>query len=329
MIFVTGGSGFLGSHILEELVSQGKSVKALYRNRRLPAYMPPGLSEKITWVQGDILDLVGLAENMAGCERVIHAAALVSFDPSEKKKLFKNNIEGTANLVNTSIELGITDFVHVSSVGALGNAEGSQPITEEKKWLGNNGLTNYSISKYYAEMEVWRGMGEGLSPLIVNPVVQLGFGDWNETSCGMFKAAFQEFPWYMNGRNGFADVRDTARATVALMNSGIRNERFIINAENRTYLEIFTWMARGFGKKPPARKAGALIASLAWRIEKIKSGLSDIKPLITRESVAIVQKQAAYDAQKMLRALPDFRFRRLEDSILEACSKYLENIKNP
>ena len=132
MIFVTGGSGFLGSHILEELVSQGKSVKALYRNRRLPAYMPPALSEKITWVQGDILDLVALAENMAGCERVIHAAALVSFDPSEKKKLFKNNIEGTANLVNTAIELGITDFVHVSSVGALGNAEGSEPINEEK-----------------------------------------------------------------------------------------------------------------------------------------------------------------------------------------------------
>jgi dihydroflavonol-4-reductase len=328
MIFVTGGSGFLGSYILQELVLQGKSVKALYRHRRLPGYMPPELLEKISWVPGDILDVVGLAENMKGCTQVIHAAALVSLDPSDKKKLFKINIEGTANLVNTAIELGITDFVHVSSVGALGRAEGSEIIDEEKKWTGNTGLSSYSISKYYAEMEVWRGMGEGLSPLIVNPVVQLGYGDWNETSCAMFKTAFQEFPWFMNGCNGFADVQDTARAIVALLDSGIRNERFIITAENRTYLEIFTWMAKGFGKKPPSKKAGSFMAGLAWRLEKIKSGFSGYKPLITRESVAIVQRQARYDPQKLQRTLPDFRFRPLEDSIFEVCERYREHLIN-
>ena len=119
-------------------------------------------------------------------------------------------------------------------------------------------------------MEVWRGMGEGLSPLIVNPSTLLGYGDWNHTSCGLFKTAFREFPWYMDGTNGFADVEDAARAIIALMDSGIRNERFIISAENRSYREIFKWMAAGFGKKQAIRKATPFLAGLAWRKEKIK-----------------------------------------------------------
>ena len=291
MIFVTGGSGFLGSYIIQELIQQGKPVRALRRKRALPFYFPPEFSEKVSWVDGDILDVEALRENLEGCSQIIHTAGLVSFNPSDKHKLFKINIEGTANLVNAAIEAGITDFVHISSVGALGRGNGTEMINEEKKWTGNSGLSNYSISKYYGEMEVWRGMGEGLSPLVVNPVTLLGYGNWNETSCGLFKTAFREFPWYMDGINGFADVQDTARVIVSLLNSRIRNEQFIISAENRTYLEIFQWMAKGFGKKPPSKKAAHFIASLAWRMEKIKSALSAKNPLITRESVAIAERQ--------------------------------------
>lgn len=326
MIFLTGGSGFLGSYILQEMVLRGKAVRALRRNRSLPSYLPAAIAEKISWVEGDILDVAMLAENLDGCNQIIHAAGMVSFVPGDKKKLFKINIEGTANLVNAALDAGITDFVHVSSVGALGRGNGSGLISEENKWPGNAGQSNYGISKYYGEMEVWRGMGEGLTPLIVNPVTLLGYGDWNETSCGLFKSAYREFPWYMDGMNGFADVRDAAIAILALLDSGIRNERFIISSENRHYLEIFTWMAKGFGKKPPSKKAGAFIAGLAWRMEKIKSGLNGHRPLITRESVAIAAKHSAYDNKKLLHALPAFRFRALEDSILEACDKYAQSL---
>jgi dihydroflavonol-4-reductase len=325
MIFVTGGSGFLGSYILQELVRQGKPVRALYRKRSLPFYLPPDISEKISWVEGDMLDVAGLLENLEGCDQIIHAAGMVSFVPSDKKKLFKLNIEGTANLVNAAIESGIDDFVHVSSVGALGRGAGPELISEEKKWPGNQDQSNYGISKYYGELEVWRGMGEGLRPLIVNPVILLGYGDWNESSCGLFKTAFREFSWYMGGSNGFADVQDTARAIASLLDSGIRNERFIISGENRQYLEIFNWMAKGFGKKPPSKKAGPFISGLAWRMEKLKSKFNGYSPLITRESVAIAESQNAYDNQKLMKALPSFRFRSLEDSIFEACSKYINN----
>ena len=325
MIFVTGGTGFLGSYILQELVLQGRSVRALRRNLTVPFYMHPGLLDKISWVQGDILDVNGLIENMAGCDKIIHAAGMVSFNPSDKKKLFQLNIEGTANLVNAAIESGITDLVHVSSVSALGRHDDAKPIDEEKKWIGNDGQSNYGISKYYSEMEVWRGMGEGLSPLIVNPSTLLGYGDWNQTSCGLFKTAYREFPWYMNGSNGFTDVQDTARAIIALMDRGIRNERFIISAENRTYREIFNWMAQGFGKKQPSKKAGPFFAGMAWRTEKIRSAFSRHKPLITRESVAIASRRSSYENHKLLKALPAFRFRSLEDSIFEACAGYSAN----
>jgi len=325
MIFVTGGTGFLGSYILQELVLQGRPVKALRRDLSFPFYLHPALLDKISWVEGDLLDVTGLMENLQGCNQIIHAAGLVSFNPSDKKKLFKVNIEGTSNLVNVAIESGITDFIHVSSVSALGRNENSTSIDEEIKWPGNDGQSNYGISKYFSEMEVWRGMGEGLTPLILNPSTLLGYGDWNETSCGLFKTAYREFPWYMDGTNGFTDVEDSARAIIALMNSGIRNERFIISAENRSYREIFNWMAAGFGKKHPGRKAGPFLAGIAWRKEKIKSIFTRNKPLITRESVAIAARHTMYDNHKMLSALPSFRFRSLEDSIYEACLKYLKN----
>jgi dihydroflavonol-4-reductase len=327
MIFVTGGTGFLGSYILQELVLQGRSVRALQRKSAFPFYLPQPISEKISWVDGDILDVNGLLEQLQGCNQIIHAAGMVSFQAADKKKLFKINIEGTANLVNAAIETGISDFIHVSSVGALGKSDGAKPINEEIKWPGNKDQSNYGISKYYGEMEVWRGMGEGLNPLIVNPATLLGYGDWNRTSCALFKSAFQEFAWYPEGRNGFADVQDTARAVVALADSRIRNERFIISGENRSYYEIFNWMAAGFGKKAASRKASRGMAGLAWRMEKMKSFLSGKKPLLTRESAAIGNRVTLYDNHKLLNALPAFRFLSMEDSIRGACAKYLEHLQ--
>src|ERR1700685_3056055 len=149
MIFVTGGTGFLGSYILQELVLQGRPVRALRRKPSVPFYLHPALLDKISWVEGDILDVNGLIENLKGCNQIIHVAGLFSFLPADKKKLFQINIEGTANLVNAALETGINDFVHVSSVSALGRNETSKPIDEEKKWEGIQDQSNYGISKYF------------------------------------------------------------------------------------------------------------------------------------------------------------------------------------
>lgn len=327
MIFVTGGTGFLGSYILQELVNQGKIVRALRRKKSFPAYLPASIADKISWVEGDILDTAGLLDQLDGCNQIIHAAGLVSFQPADKKELFKINIEGTANCVNAAIETGITDFIYISSVGALGRSPGSGLMDEEKKWEDHTNQSNYGSSKYFGEMEVWRGMGEELSTLIVNPCTQLGYGDWNETSCSLFKSAYEGIEWCPRGTNGFADVRDTAQAIVALIDTGVRNERFIISAENRSYQEIFNWMASGFGKKHPSKMAGPFITGLAWRMEKMKSVFTGKKPRLTRETAAIGNHLSAYDNSKLLRTLPSFRFRSLEESIAKACEQYLKNIK--
>lgn len=326
MIFLTGGTGFLGSYILAELVSQGHTVRALRRERAIPFYLSPEISEKVEWVQGDILDVTRLNEYLNGCNRIIHAAALVSFYPGDRKKLFKINIEGTANMVNAALENNIPDFVYISSVGALGRTDNRETVNEEKKWESRTHQSHYAISKYYAEMEVWRGMGEGLTPVIVNPSTIIGYGDWNHSSCAIFKTAYHEFPWYINGSNGFVDVEDVARVVVQLMESAVRNERFIASAENWNYRHLLNRIADGFAKNQPSREATPFLAGLAWRAEKFKSIFNGKKPLLTKETAAIARKHSVYDNSKLLKALPGFQFIPLEDSIRNACSLYLKNL---
>jgi dihydroflavonol-4-reductase len=323
MIFLTGATGFIGSYILAELVREGHTVRALQRQRPVPAHLPREITEQVEWVSGDILDVTLLNEQLRGCDRIIHAAALISFDPDDRKKLFKLNIEGTANLVNAALENNIPDFIYISSVGALGKSNSPAPVNEEKKWEISGQETNYAISKYHAEMEVWRGMGEGLRPLIVNPSTVLGYGDWNLGSCAIFKSVHREFPWYVKGQNGFVDVEDLAVAVVQLMNGTVRNERFIVSAENWNFRDLFNCIADGFNKRHPPMEATPFLAGLAWRAEKLKSFFTGNKPLLTRETAATARKISIYDNSKMLKVLPGFQYRPLEDSIKNACNRYL------
>ena len=323
MIFLTGATGFIGSYILAELVREGHTVRALRRQRSVPPHLPREIAEQVEWVSGDILDVTLLNEQLRGCNRIIHAAALISFDPGDRKKLFKLNIEGTANLVNAALENNIPDFIYISSVGALGKSNSPAPVNEEKKWQISGQETNYAVSKYHAEMEVWRGMGEGLRPLIINPSTVLGYGDWNQGSCAIFKSVYHEFPWYVKGRNGFVDVEDLAVAVVQLMNGPVRNERFIVSAENWNFRDLFNCIADGFNKRHPPMEATPFLAGLAWRAEKLKSFFTGNKPLLTRETAATARKISIYDNSKMLKVLPGFQYRPLEDSIKNACNRYL------
>ncbi|HEY4154029.1 MAG TPA: 3-beta hydroxysteroid dehydrogenase, partial [Puia sp.] len=214
---------------------------------------------------------------------------------------------------------------YISSVSALGKIVGRETVNEQKKWESPGQLSGYAISKYYAEMEVWRGMGEGLRPLILNPSTILGFGDWNQGSCAIFKTAYNEFPWYANGSNGFVDVEDIARAVTGLMDSPVRDERFIVSSENWSYRQLFDRIADAFNKNHPSKEATPFLAGIAWRTEKIKSIFNGSRPLLTRETAALARKSSFYDNSKLLKALPGFQFTPLEDSIRNACSRYLNN----
>ncbi|HTR31208.1 MAG TPA: NAD-dependent epimerase/dehydratase family protein [Puia sp.] len=322
-VLVTGGTGFLGAYILRELVERGYTVRAIHRQGTLPFFLPPEIRDNVQWIRCDVRDTLGLEDAMTGMDAVIHAAAKISFAKKERRELWSINIEGTANVVNTALELNIRRFLYVSSVAALGRTGGNEVVTEEKSWENSRYNTNYAISKFHGEMEVWRGIGEGLPGVIVNPSTILGYGDWNNTSCAIFRSVYNEFPWYTEGINGFVDVADTARAIVRLLQTDINGERFILNADNWSWRQLFETMAKEFGKKPPTREATPVLAGLAWRMEKVKSLFTGRSALLTRESARVAASKTFFNNGKILRLLPDFRFTPLEESIRTACQHYL------
>ena len=325
-VFITGGTGFLGSYLIKELIEKGYSVKALRRSATIPRFLPASIFENVEWIEGDVLDTVVLYESINGVDAVIHAAAQVSFHKKDRQKMYQTNIDGTANIVNASIENNIARFIHVSSVAAIGRTKDGDTVTEEKKWQHSSTDTHYGKSKYGAEMEAWRGMGEGLNMVIVNPSTIIGYGDWNTSSCALFKNVYNGFPWYSNGVNGFVDVEDTARAIVLLMETDIHSERFIINGENWAFRKLFNTIAAAFGKKQPWREATPLLGEVAWRIEKMKSLITGKKPLLTKETARIAHSKTNFSNRKILDLLPGFSFTPLEKSIENACKKYKSGV---
>ena len=321
IVLVTGGTGFLGAYIISQLMENGYAVRAIHRNGPMPFFLPDAIREKVEWVRCDIRDPLGLEDAMAGVDAVIHAAAKVSFLKKERREMYSVNIDGTAHVVNAALTRQVPRFVHVSSVSALGRTNGGE-VSEEKSWEDSKYNTNYAISKFYGEMEVWRGIGEGLQGVIVNPSTILGYGDWNHSSCALFRNAFREFPWYTEGINGFVDVTDTAKAIVRLLATDISGQRFILNGDNWSFRQLFTTIAREFGKKPPSREATPFLAGIAWRVEKIKSFLNGKPSLLTRESARVATSSTFFDNSKILRQLPDFRFTPLEETIRAACQAY-------
>jgi nucleoside-diphosphate-sugar epimerase len=328
MVLVTGGTGFIGSYIIKELVERNYPVRAIHRSTsKLPFYIPATIFEKVEWVEGDILDPFLLDEAMEGVDAVIHSAAMVSFHRNDKKKMHQVNVHGTANVVNAAIEKNISRLVHISSVAALGRSKRGGHVNEEGKWQESNINTDYAISKYKAEMEVWRGIGEGLNAVIINPSTVLGYGDWNSSSCRIFKTIYNEFPWYSTGINGFVDIEDVSRTTVLLMQSDIKEQRFIANGDNWSFQQLFNTIADGFGKKHPHRRATAFLGNLAWRLENVKTLFSGESPLLTSESARVAHSNTFFENDKLLKALPQFSFTPLQESIQKTCKKYLHAIK--
>lgn len=317
MILVTGASGLLGSHLIKELLKEGKQVRALYRNTPPPA----SAKNNIEWVKSDILDVISLEDAMEGVQQVYHCAAVVSFNPKSKKTLSHTNIEGTANVVNACINAGVEKLLFVSSVAALGRIRVGEAITEKMNWSEETSNSEYGKSKFLAEMEVWRGIGEGLNAVIINPVIILGAGDWEKGSSGIFKSAYDEFPWYTEGVSGFVDVQDVVTAMTKLMDSDISSERFIISGYNITYKEVFSEIAKNFGKKMPYKKVTPFLAEVVWRLEKIKGNITGKDPLLTKETARTAQAKAYFDNAKLRTSLPDFEYTPFEKSIARICNE--------
>lgn len=320
MILVTGASGFIGQHLVRYLSEKRQHVRALY-NRHEPSAALKGLPG-VSWVPCDLLDIYAIEEVLAGITDVYHCAAIVSFDSADKERILHFNVESTANLVNLSLEAGIRKMVYLSSVAALGRSEQSEQITEEEQWEESRYNSVYAQSKHQAELEVWRGIGEGLNAAIINPGIVLGEGNWDTGTGRLMKMAYKEFPFYTMGINAWADVKDVIEIMYLLMNSGIHSERFIVSAGNYAYKDIFTWMAESLGKKPPHLKTTHLMSDLLWRWQSLKKAMGGKPPVITKETARTAQKQSFYDNSKLSQHLQNFSYTPILQTIERIAAVY-------
>ncbi len=333
MILVTGGTGLVGSHLLYKLVTSGNRPLALVRStsnvsktKKTFSYYTDdvdSLFDRIKWIDGDILDYSSLLVAMEGVNQVYHTAASVSFHSSDKKTLIATNVVGTANIVNAALDKNVSKLLHVSSIGALGRAESNGIVTEDSHWNSKKSSV-YSTSKYHAEMEVWRGIAEGLNAVIINPSIILGPGDWNSGSSKLFNTMYNGLKFYSVGSNGFVDVEDVAKTMMLLMNSEIINERFIVNSNNISYKQFFTWMSEALHVAQPKYRAGIFLSSIVWRLLWVKGILTGEKSTITRETAETANQLYNYSNTKIKKEI-NIEFIKVKDSLFKNAKFFLDD----
>jgi nucleoside-diphosphate-sugar epimerase len=312
MVLVTGGTGLVGSHLLLHLVENGEVVRAIYRKLEtiqktknlFSYYKKEDLFEKINWFQADILDVPSLETAFDYVEFVYHCAAFISFDPKDEVKIRKTNIEGTANVVNFCLAKNVRKICFVSSIAALGDLkENEKMITEETEWNPEKSHSDYAISKYGAEMEIWRGQQEGLHCVIVNPGVILGPRIWVEGSGVFYKKIANGFPFYTKGTTGFIAVTDVVEVMVQLMKSGIKNERFALVANTISFQELFNSIADALKAKRPSVYISPFLMGLLWRLDWFFSTFFRTKRMLDKETAVASDSKTLYSNEKIRNTL--------------------------
>ncbi len=323
MILVTGGTGLVGAHLLLHLVEQGENVRAMYRTRTsidktknlFSLYHKSHFFEKIEWIEADILDITSLEIAFRNIEFVYHCAALISFDPKDEDAIRKTNIEGTANIVNFCLAFGIKKMLFVSSIAALGDPNAVETvISETTEWNPEKPHSDYAISKYGAEMEVWRGQQEGLSVIIVNPGIILGPGFPEQGSGALFSAVAKGLSFYTLGTTGFIAVTDVIEASVQLMNSDVKNERFTLIENNYTFQEILNCIADSMQMKHPQWHATPFLMNVFWRMDWFLSTFFFQKRKLSRSSAKASYSKSNYDNSK-IKAVLNIEFKSVKDYI--------------
>jgi dihydroflavonol-4-reductase len=321
MIFLTGGTGMLGAHLLLDL-STVRKIFSWYSDEA------DRLFRQIEWVEGDMLDVGSLREHMFGITTIIHAAAKVSFDPRDHDRMIYENSMGTANMADLALDCKIPRFCHVSSIAALGSQETGFPVNEYFSWQNDRKRSAYSESKFQSEMEVWRGIQEGLQAVIVNPSVILGAGNWNSGSPRLFQTVRDGLKLYTTGSTGFVDARDVSRAIITLVQSGeweaIKNQRYVISAENHTFREIFDWIAEALNQSKPTFRANRLLLNIGWRASRLVSRFTGKTPVLTRETARSSLKITDYDGFRITGTI-DFTYTPIEKTIQEIGKIFLTN----
>lgn len=336
MILVTGGTGLVGSHLLYKLVSENKQVRAIYRRsntldrvRHVFSYYNENhktLYDQIEWVKADINDVPALELAFKNIEFVYHCAAFVSFEPNKYYQLRKVNIEGTANIVNLCILNQVKKLCYVSSIAAIGHeSHPDQFITEESEWNPEADNSVYAITKYGAEMEVWRGTQEGVPAVILNPGIILGPGYWKGGSSGsLFRIIDKGMKYHSSGTTGYVDVWDVCDIMFELMQSDIKNERYILISENLSFNEFQIKVAKSLNVKPSTKEASPLLLEIGWRLDWLISKVLGKRRKLSKQMAKSIRTKTVYDNSKIKNAL-QVTFKSIDNTINKVSKYYLQD----
>ena len=330
MILVTGGTGLVGAHLLIELTKTDAIVRAtrrpdsdLKKVEEVFSYYSQNYKnqfDRIEWVIADLNDIPALELAFEGITHVYHCAALISFNPKDYSKLLKINREGTANIVNLCLAYHIKKLVYVSSIATIGKDINSQNVDEESEWTIKD-ANAYALTKYEAEMEVWRGSQEALPVVIFNPGIIIGPGFWNTGSGLLFKSASKGYSYYPPSGTGFITVNDVVKLLILGMNSSVDKERFIAIYENKSYHEILNNICDGLGIDPPTKKLKFWQLELLRRLDWLRSVLTNGDRKITGNNIKSLRESKNYSNQKLLNAF-DIKFEALDKAIAFSCQKF-------
>lgn len=321
MIAVTGANGLLGSYIVRKLIEEQKEFVALKRSESDLSLLSD-VSSKIKWVDADVTNSIALEEAFANVRQVIHAAAIVSFNPRHSKKLFQVNVTGTRNVVNACLACGVEKLIHISSVAALGRIKGETTIDESHKWIDNPLNSSYAESKYLAELEVFRGQEEGLNTVLVNPSIILAAADWTKSSAKLFKYVWDQKKFYAERDINFVDARDVASVVTNFLKVDAPGERFILNAGTIKLYDFFSKVAERFNRKAPTIKVSPSMLQLISNVESFRSWFTRSEPLITRETARLAGSYFVYNNKKIRKQL-NFEFQSIDDTLNWCCGYYI------
>lgn len=309
MNVITGGTGSVGMHLVREWLANGESVRLLVRRdsdrQRIQSFLKSTLPEdptafdRIEWAEGDVSDGLSLEDAFEGAHRVVHAAALVSFNRRDAERMMKVNREGTANVVNAMLAQGVEELVYISSVAALGRKPGEPEVHEETVFEDGPEISDYARSKYRAELEVWRGQEEGLRVAVLNPVIVIGPGDYRRSSAALMNQVAQGLRFYPKGSNGFVAADDVATVAWKLVKGGVWGERFVVCGFHATYRELFNAMADALGVRPPQWPVHWWVAELASRFARLAEILTGRPAFVTREALRTSARNHRYRTDKI------------------------------
>ncbi len=322
--FVTGATGFLGSHVARVLADQGADLRLLVRATSNLRNLQGLKAETVT---GDLRDAGSLERAMSGCDTVFHVAADYRLWARDPWEMYRSNVEGTRAILEASRKNGVRRVVHTSSVATMGFTENGHPADEDSPVSLADMIGHYKRSKFMAEQIALEAGRSGLHVVTVNPTTPVGEQDVKPTPTGRIVLDFlkRKFPAYVETGLNLVDVRECARGHVAALEKGKSGERYILGGEDLTLKQILDKLAKITGLPSPTVKLPYVFAFAAGVVDEAITGrLLHREPRATVDTVRMGRKKMFASSGKAEREL-DWKIVPVEDALRRAVDWFRAN----